>query len=1264
MLRISPYKYARYKSFNLKLFRFILEHKSMWSFSKSVVIFISLILSISLSICHEEVIVAEMCWSDGFCEEVDESLFPQNSLYRSVAGNLSEVNITIKTSFSLAQDVILNGSEYSSLSVSFFGMPSHEIVIRCAENSPIRNGFYFKNVGSVSFHNIAIENCGMSDGFRRSALFFVNCTELTLDALSVRNSLGSGVFMRRISESISVTNSNFMGNHVAEDNSPGGSGVYLVFSSTHHSSVTFQKCHFENNRASFPGANLNERHRLGGGLSIEVKNNSSDNFIEIIDCFFHHNEALWGGGMYLAYNGKPQNNNITVRNASIVNNSCGKSGGGIDIGYNLTYGNRIKDYGDNLIRFHDSRFVNNSAGYYGGGMGIFSTRLARSDPQTNFMTFENCTWENNTALAGSAVDVAPTYMQIHVHGVFPRPRFIDCTFRGNRINNTFKHVENDRRVHQSQSGEGTMLITGFRVQFEGEIDFSLNNGSAVFVSSGTVEVLQNTTVKFVGNEANRGGAFSLGTFAFIIVHDYCRLEFADNTAHLRGGAIFAKSRDPHEYLVSSSCFIHSATRDHVGIKFTFEGNRALSNSGNDIFASSVKPCGCRAHAGKILETFLCIGDVDAPPDFDLTTNARIFFLNHSSQQSLFSNIIPGNNYYDIPITGHDEYNRTTQLIYEVIQNDAPLTPTITHISRNRMQFKGLLSTDGKLQLKAGMTSLSFDITSADYCSPGFHLIPNTTQGRCDCEAENFFGISHCDSNRAYIIHGFWMGWCKDQRTPCTSHCPLGFCTYGISKDDNYTDRKGVHLLPAVAADLDLFICGPTRTGILCGSCRENHSAFYHSYEYSCGKNDLCKYGILFYVISELLPLTVMFFTIIIFDINFTAGNINGFILYAQIMDSIAIDANGAIIFPPGLDVFTSIHRFVYRTLNFDFFSLEELSFCLWENATTLDVMVMKYVTILYAIGLLILLIIFMNTWKCKRLLSCWRPRTIQSSATKGLTAFIVICYSQCARVSFQILSPGYLYGYKYHDVPSVVFRRGDYKFFGADHLKYAIPAFIVIIIMSLIPFFLILYPLIFKVLALCKLNESKLASGISRIIPAPLLDSFQSSYKDNFRFFAGLYFLYRLMTLAAYAYSKTLVTFYTLVELYIIIILALHSAIHPYKEMWHNVIDSLIFANLAIINGITIFNYFKVINAGDNSMEKEKLVTLYSSLQAILIYIPLVVVIVYFFVIIVKKFKCKCFAERPGKRTRSVDLPPLRGEEQSPQHSHKNALLSEFTYGM
>ena len=1195
------------------------------------------------------------------------------------AVNVSEVTVTFLRSFTVAEALALDDTSLDPMSVNFVG-GSNDVVITCIQDERLTSsrGFLFKGIETITFVDLTIQSCSVLTKFHvasvsldfRSGLYFEECFNITLQNVRVIQSLGSGVIFRNNRGTLEVNNSTFDSNKLSgiySDNFAGGSGVFMTLSGVNKSWALFQDCTFSNN------VNIDSN---GGGIRIIISNSSSGNRIFINGSLFVGNCGGWGGGMHILYEGDPETNAINIANSTIEDNHSSKEGGGLDLGFILKYDDPLNTFGDNYVHFEHCNFTGNSANY-GGGTTIFGSRLIRSDPDVHFMIFRDCVWRSNSALAGSAIDISPRNGETHVHGVFPRPLFQNCSFISNTL--ATMYLNESENVNISVSGEGTVLITGYRVQFEGTTRFSNNEGCGIYLSSGTVELLANSNTAFLCNRGSNGGAIALGTFAIIIVHDNTLLSFVNNTATLSGGAIYSRSSDPHDHSGATNCFIERFNKEdgsNSGILFHFEGNKALNSNGNDVYSATLGQCGCERHYGKH-ETFLCIGNFTSPLiDFDIATKVIQFSVDESVNQSVLAEIVPGSRFYKIPITAYDKYGEVREALYEVIQEnqESELLPKSNHVSQNKLQFVGNLNTSSTLKLETDRTLLLFSITSSSKCPPGFYIssddhddYDDVDSKECQCAAENLFGLSHCDNDKAYIIHGFWIGRCLDGTSLCTSHCPLGFCVYYQEDNENISKiGGGVHELPADPSQLEMFMCGSTRRGVLCGSCAEHHSAYYHSYRYACGEKYLCRYGPLFYIVSELLPLTAMFFAIIIFDIPFTAGCVNGFIFYAQVLDSIAVDANGAIIFPDGLNYLTSIHRFIYRNFNFDFFSIEELSFCLWEGATTLDAMVMKYVTILYAIGLLVLLIIFMNTWKCKRLFSCWRPRTIQSSAKNGLTAFIVICYSQCARVSFQILSPGNLYGFNYEIRGQVAFRRGDYESFGREHLMYAIPAFLVLFTMSLIPFFLIIYPLIFKILALCKLNESKLATVISRLIPVPLLDSFQSSFKDNFRFFAGFYFLYRLLALAAYAYSNTLVIFYTWVELKLIVILALHSVVQPYKVKWHNIIDSLIFANLAIINGITLFNYFKVVNASAKGEQKEKNVTMFSVIQTVLIYIPIFCVVAYFALWAFRKCKSRFGIKicRSSNGEDMVPLPPLRDEENEDSGSKRQALLSEITYGM
>jgi hypothetical protein len=362
---------------------------------------------------------------------------------------------------------------------------------------------------------------------------------------------------------------------------------------------------------------------------------------------------------------------------------------------------------------------------------------------------------------------------------------------------------------------------------------------------------------------------------------------------------------------------------------------------------------------------------------------------------------------------------------------------------------------------------------------------------------------------------------------------------------------------------------------------------------------------------------------------------SSFVLFAQILDSLATNVNGLIQYPEPIEVIRNILTFCYRFFNLNFFTIEQLSFCLWKGATVLDVLLTKYATVGFAL-LLVLVTIFIVRCRYVRFRIFHTPNSV---LIHGLSTFFILSYSQSARTTFHILNYFCLYSKGFHCKETFVYRVGYMTYFGTEHVKYAVVAMIVLIFMVIIPpLLLMIYPLSFKLLGRCKLSESKLTKFLWRAMPIQLLDAFQSSFKDEFRFFAGMYFLYRAIILGAFAYAQTLNVFYITVQVQLTVVLALHAMFQPYKSRRHNIIDALLFANLAIVNGITLYNY--TVKTGDGLNVSQHRVSLLAALQIVFIALPLLIVVI----VCVEKIA----AAHKRKRLRTLDsdsLPSLREDE-------------------
>ena len=111
--------------------------------------------------------------------------------------------------------------------------------------------------------------------------------------------------------------------------------------------------------------------------------------------------------------------------------------------------------------------------------------------------------------------------------------------------------------------------------------------------------------------------------------------------------------------------------------------------------------------------------------------------------------------------------------------------------------------------------------------------------------------------------------------------------------------------------------------------------------------------------------------------------------------------NGFIWFPRSSFSALIIICAIYRFLNFDFFSANKLAFCLWKGASSLNIIVFKFVTVTYVLFLIIVTIWLMNKCNVYQRLPCLKVCTVKCSIIHGLSAFLVMGYAQCAKASFK-----------------------------------------------------------------------------------------------------------------------------------------------------------------------------------------------------------------------------------------------------------------------
>ena len=767
-------------------------------------------------------------------------------------------------------------------------------------------------------------------------------------------------------------------------------------------------------------------------------------------------------------------------------------------------------------------------------------------------------------------------------------------------------------------------------------------------------------MSFVNNSGFNGGALGLIGSSRMTVGANNFYQFINNSALYRGGAVYVLLTDSIDFISSRSCFIQYVPDDDTAtfhmewnINFTFTGNKAKTGSdGHSIYVTSLLPCQVvrEGSFNRPEYLFLNASDVFTAQgiifDNDTTLQPQIATdekLIHSTKRSPLK-IIPGERYeHGVELT--DDFSHPTEMSFRVAVNkilDGDKIDSTSSFVRDKIQMRGNPGESATLYLgplspRQNYVELKVELLE---CPLGYKLNDNYI---CVCDMSAHLGIFKCDLEKfhSHLLPGFWAG-LIDTGTQggtelVTSRCP--FCNYSNNmKVESDAVSEFAIVLPRNFSELSKTVCGKTRTGVVCGRCRDGYTVHFHSPGFLCKPAEPagCKLGWLFYILSELVPVTAVFITVLVLNISFTSGAVNGFILFGQILDSFIIDASGIITFPKsirsGIRDWIQRYQVIYGFINFDFFNSESLSFCLWEKASALDMLAMKYVTILYTLVLIVAVIWLMNKYGGSFCGRFCRITVIRASVVHGISTFLVICYAKCVKVSLDLLIPVWPER-KGMEFPARVWLNGDLLYFRSGHLPYAIPSLLCLATIGVIPLVLLLtYPLGNKVLFFFGCDDLNAVNFISQKLSItslkPLLDSIQGSFKDNFRFFAGLYFLYRWVIPIIIAISDGFGYYYPILGGVLLFILTVHTICQPYVKRIHNIIDTLLFANLALINFLSFFNYFKV----RSQWQKHRGVTVTPTIiQLFLIYLPLIVTSVYLLVITFKKLFNYCNQRRSKK---------------------------------
>ena len=1118
------------------------------------------------------------------------------------------INLTKALNFTSITNLAIVGTDHSFIQCNTSG-----------------SGLSFVNVTGLSLNCIQLIGCGAETDYyplsnqstptEVSALYLFNCSDVNITDTLIHRSNGTGILIMNTYGNVLIENTKVIESYLEASISElvyGGSGLSIQFNpcpqtiSSHqppeyvHSNVptsyTIKNLWCNSNRGEV-GKNQSSpcnSVRSGGGAWIVLGVNTTDINISIFHSTFedNHVESCGAGLLIYLYNSS-YNNNITVVDTTIQNNTVGNKqvGGGLQIIYSVcSIGTVSAHFHISTVKCMSCKFDNNRA-LSGGGVNIYSNEIPTGDDQ-RAVHFINCSWTGNIARRyGAAVHIMAGVLVSGVRARYPTIVFTNSSFFSNKVIPPTRQGEN---LQLQINGGGALFSSVLSLVFGGVTTFEDNNGTALYLSSSIASFFAGSQVLFKNNSGNNGGAVCLVGRSYIFLHGFSNFSFIKNKAENLGGAIYSINIDS---IVYPPCFIYHLHKfDSEKSSFFFSSNSALGGRGDHIFLSSFGACNITCNQTENIYDCIGVFTFDNPQSDTIATLPTNFTLS-KEPVSLFPGL-PS----QLPLVANDSGgNRVPNVSYQASTKDSSVQvdPSYKYVSANTINVLGEPKANSTLHLNALSTDISLLVEiDLEQCPPGY--VFETEEKKCVCRASTYYGLLNCDPE-AHIRYGVWMGGCDDPDL-CTADCPVGFCSYNTT--DSITSLY--HPLPMNVTKLEEAICSPTRKGTICGCCIANHSVYYNSWYYYCGREDNCSLGPLYFILSTIAPLTALFLVIILLDANF-ASDWNGFLLFTQVVHNSYVYGNGTIRLPLIQFQIRGWLMYIYGIFNLEFFQTNETAFCIWKGANVMDIMMVKLGSICFALGLVLLTVCVLNQRRIVRHFPCLLRR--RYSVVNGISAFFILCYAQCVNTCFKVLVSTCIFDKDHNCIKSVITHSGDMEPFKDEHFKYAAIAVIFLFfIVAIPPILLLFYPLFFRLLGLCNLSESWFAIRLWRMMPIQLLDSVQSPFKDNCRFFAGLYFLYRVLIPLLDATVGNLVEYYAGVELILLIIILLHAAFQPYKSKLRNIVDLLLFFNLALLNGIVVFMYISFATSKDGM---EKKLTILIILQIILLMLPFVCVAVY-----------------------------------------------------
>ena len=529
------------------------------------------------------------------------------------------------------------------------------------------------------------------------------------------------------------------------------------------------------------------------------------------------------------------------------------------------------------------------------------------------------------------------------------------------------------------------------------------------------------------------------------------------------------------------------------------------------------------------------------------------------------------------------------------------------------------------------------------CPPGYiYRIGSGEKGTCHCGMPMVLGIDDCnetDPNNigAVLQRNHWAGYlpaidrlsCNEQKF-FTAPCPPGYCQTLQTTLPNKNSRELLE---------DMVCGGSNRKGLLCGDCIEGYSIAvnFNGMRPVCTscQDGLSTVGLLVWILSEWVPMLVVMFIVMLFNIDLVSGRFNSFLLFAQLVafSSIRGDAELGTVHI----AFVKIYRFLYGMWNLDFFGVLLPPYCLIPHShlTLLQTLLLHYSIGLFPLIVAITLIVLERSaekWicchrvdQCLRRMRRWKAKYSDGmSYDRALPAFVILGFTRFLVSSSYILVNQTITG-EDGEERMVVWWQGSVPYGSIQHIAYFIPAIIILLVFVLLPSFLVLtlpiVPQLFGrlIIAVPPLRKlQRMQTFCSNVYTDRwiyhFVNVFQGCYKERCRSLSSLYLFHRIIQLLAAVFIPRAEDALQIQLILTVVLLLLIAILRPYNSDRLNTLDTAILGDMVLILLLSV----QIVNSNTPTALK----LFYVSVRIILIYLPLLYPGILFGRKVYVKLKC------------------------------------------